>query len=518
MKLIGKVSRVMFIIACAILVSCNSNKGISNKKEVAKETKDNKQKPNVLLIAVDDVNDWIGALGGHPQAITPNLDKFCDNAMVFKNAVCAAPICGPSRSAILSGYMPNRTGVYGNATNMIYSEIVKKNATLPEYFSKHGYHSLSNGKIFHKHGAEFGTDFGHWAFDEHARARRYTDNSVNRNLSTGSGIIKGVRKPEYKGKSKLRWGPTNCGFEEMVDYKVAKWGEQKLAEDRDKPFFMALGLIKPHLSWYVPQEFFDMYGLDTLKTPIVNMDDLKDIKKPNGKLVFEPTPEYEWVTKHGLEKEATQAYLANITFADACLGIIFDGLEKSGKADNTIVVIFGDHGYHLGEKQRYLKNTLWSEATKTPFIVKMPGMKGQLYSDRTVGLIDIFPTLVDLCGLPKKELDGTSMAAVLKDPNAKWDRPGITVSTGGTSVMGEKWHYISNLSGAEELYDLENDPMEWNNLIGEAKYKDIVNDMKKWVPTERVKAERIHFKKQKNYVDADADPTIKKMRVLSELN
>ncbi|VGO20381.1 sulfatase [Pontiella sulfatireligans] len=473
----------------------------------------------MLFVAIDDINDWVGPLGGHPQAKTPNLDKFCEGgAMIFKNAVCAAPICGPSRSAILSGFMPNRTGVYGNGSNMIYSDLVKTHATLPEYFSKHGYYTLSNGKIFHKHGAEFGTDFGHWAFDEHARARRYVKNAPDKNkVTSGNGTINGVKKPEYNGKAKLSWGPTKCGFEEMVDYKVADWGREQLNRDYDQPFFMALGIIKPHLPWNVPQEFFDLYDLETIQVPEVKADDLDDILTPAGKREHQPSKEYEWIKKHGLEKEATRAYLANISFADACLGVIFDALEKSSHADDTVVFIWGDHGWHLGEKQRYLKNTLWSETAKTPFLVRMPGMKSAVYSDRTVSLIDMYPTLVKLCGLPEKELDGHDFSALLANPNAEWDYPGVTVSTGGTSVMGERWHYISNLSGAEELYDLSKDPMEWTNLANNPEHAELIAEMKKWVPKERTAAKKIHFDKQPNYVDADADPSIKPTRDLNKL-
>ncbi|OHX64284.1 sulfatase [Flammeovirga pacifica] len=479
------------------------------------------KRPNVLFIAIDDINDWIGPLGGHPQAITPNIDKFCnEGAVIFNNAVCAAPICGPSRSANLSGFMPNRTGVYGNATNMIYTDLVKENATLPEYFSKNGYHTLSNGKIFHKHATENGVDFGHWAFDEHARARRYVKDSPNQKklYSAKGGVIDGVKDEAYKSKAKLSWGPTKKDFNETVDYKVAQWTKEQLQKEFDQPFFMAVGLIKPHLPWFVPQEFFDKYDLDTIQTPEVKEDDLMDITKKDGTPLFHPTKEYQWIKKHGLEKEATRAYLANLTYADACLGIIFDALEKSGHADNTIIVIWGDHGWHLGEKQRYLKSTLWSEVTKTPFIVRTPQQKEMLYCSRTVSLIDMYPTLNALCGLPqKKEIDGHDFSSLLENPSNNWEYPGVTVSVDGTSVMTEEWHYIHYLSGVSELYDIQKDPMEWHNLIEEPQYEKIVKSLHQWVPKQRTKAQRIHYKKPKNYVDAPSDPTIKANRDINKL-
>lgn len=478
-------------------------------------------RPNVLFISVDDLNDWIGPLGGHPQVQTPNLDKFCEGgAMIFKNAVCAAPICGPSRSAVLSGFMPSTSGVYGNSSNMIFADIVKTHATLPEYFTKNGYYTLSNGKIFHKHGIDGKyTDFGQWAWDEHARARRYVGNGADKNKVTSgsSGIINGVKKPEYKGKAKLSWGPTTCGFEGMVDYKVAAWTEEMLQRDFEKPFLMAPGIIKPHLPWYVPQEFFDLYDLDSIQVPEVKDDDLADIMTPNGKPAFKPSGEYEWIKKQGLEKEAVRAYLASISFADACLGKIFQALENSPYADNTIVVVWGDHGWHLGEKQRFLKNTTWAEAARTPLIVKMPGMTRPRVCERTVSLIDIYPTLIRLCGLPEKELDGLDFSPLLKNPKAAWPRPGITVTAAGTSVMGERWHYAQQLNGTEELYDLKSDSMEWNNLIDNPECAEIVADLKKWVPAKRAEFTGPTHKKPKNYVDADAAPGIKPMRDLNGL-
>lgn len=479
------------------------------------------QRPNVLFIAIDDINDWIGPLGGHPQALTPQLDKFChEGAMIFKNAVCAAPICGPSRSAVLSGFMPNHTGVYGNASNIIFTDIGKTHAMLPEYFTKNGYYTLSNGKIFHKHGIDGKyTDFGHWAYDEHARARKGVKDAPDKKqvTSAGAGIINGITKPEYKGKAKLSWGPTQSPFNETVDYRVADWASQKLQQDYDQPFFMAVGFIKPHLPWFVPQEFFDKFDLATIQAPEVDDHDLDDILTPKGKQAFQPSNEYKWIKEHGLEKEATRAYLANINYTDTCIGMVFDALEKSGHADDTIVVVWGDHGWHLGEKQRYLKNTLWSEATKTPFMVRMPGMNKAVYCDRTVSLIDIYPTLIELCGLPKKELDGIDFSALLSDPNATWERPGITVSADGTSVMGERWHYISNLDGSEELYDLSTDQMEHTNLVRLPEYAPLIKKMKKWVPEERVAFTGPNHKKPKNYVDAPAAPDIKATRDLSKL-
>lgn len=482
----------------------------------------NKQKPNILFIAIDDLNDWVSPLEGNKQAITPNMEKFTKNgAVVFKNAVAPAPVCGPSRSAILSGFLPSTTGVYGNGHNMLYSGIVQENPTLPEYFSLNGYHTLSNGKIFHKHGTKNGlTDFGAWAYDEFARGRRYNKDKQKNKFVTASkqGVINGVKKPEYKNKkAKLSWGPTKDTFEETVDYAVADWAKTQLQRDFDKPFFMSVGFIKPHLPWFVPKEFFDMYDVNEIKDIIVKEDDLKDIKNSKGKQKFRSSAEYKWIKKHNLGKEATRAYLANVSFVDKCLGIVLDALEKSDKADNTIVVVWSDHGWHLGEKLRYLKNTLWSEAIKSPLFVKLPGMKKRIYSEETVSLLDLYPTLIQLTNLPeKKNLDGYDFSELLKKPSTNWEHPGVTVSSEGTSVLTKEYHYIKYLSGAEELYDIQKDPMEWNNLITNSKYKKVVKELKKYVPKNRTKASREKYKKAKNYVDADQDPTIKATRIFKK--
>ncbi|WP_343330715.1 sulfatase [Polaribacter staleyi] len=476
------------------------------------------QQPNILFVVIDDLNDWVGPLNGNKQAITPNMDKFTKSGtMVFKNAVTPAPICGPSRSAFLSGFLPSTSGIYGNAHNMLYSDIVKENPTMPEYFSLNGYHTLSNGKIFHKHGTKNGlTDFGEWAYDEFARARRYNNDAADKNLVTSSkgGVINGIVKLAYKEtKAKLSWGPTKETFEETVDYGVADWAKKQLQRDFDKPFFMSVGFIKPHLPWFVPKEFFDMYDVNQIEDLLLKEDDLADIIDDEGKQKFKASEEYKWIKKHHLSKEATRAYLANISFVDKCFGVVMDALEKSGHADNTIVVILGDHGWHLGEKQRYLKNTLWAEAVKPPLFVKLPGMKKTIISDSPVSLLDVYPTLISLANLPKKEnLDGHDFSSVLENPASEWNYPGVTVSTEGTSVLTEKFHFIQYLTGEEELYDVVKDPNEWNNLIREATYKKEITTLKKWVPKERAKPSKERYKKPKNYVDADQDPTIKATR------
>jgi arylsulfatase A-like enzyme len=426
------------------------------------------RRPNILMIAVDDLNDWVGVFGGNPQVKTPNIDKLAKRGMIFHNTSCPGPVCGPSRSGFLSGFMPETTGVYGNAQNMLKSEIVQTHATLPEYFSKNGYLTISSGKIFHPHTTANGLDLGQWAWDVWEQEKGKWEINPDRFYSRDKGIINGkkIENPLYAkgGGAEFSFGPTLNTKETTMDYLTAKWFENKLQDKYDKPFFMAVGISKPHLPFVVPQEYFDMYGVDTIKIADYKMDDLDDILDKNGKKVYTAEPDFLWSKHYGIEKEVARAYMASISYADACIGVVLDALEKSKYADNTIIILYGDHGWHLGEKLRYRKATLWKEATQLPFVMFVPGMKGKQDCFRNVNLIDLYPTLIDLCALPKKELDGKSFVPLLKNPKKEWAPAITTTGKGEHSVMTEKWHYIEGRKGTVELYNLEKDPMEWENL------------------------------------------------------
>ena len=480
-------SIISTVIIAFFLWGCAASKQDKRQEDNA-EIK--KQKYNVLFVAVDDLNDWVGVLDGHPQVQTPNIDKFCkEGSVIFKNAVCAGPTCGPSRSALLSGFLPSTTGVYDNGTNMRWSKQVQENATLPEYFSKNGYKTLSRGKIFHKHFTSGGIDEGQWAFDEHVEKGNPTKVQNKQLYSELKNMINGEvigEQAKKRAGGHISWGPTKEPFEETMDYRTADWAKQQLDKTYDQPFFMAVGFTRPHLPWFAPQEFFDKYDVEKIIPSKVLENDLEDIVNKNNKPMFKASDEYKWIKKNGLEKEVTRAYLANISYVDACLGVVFDALEKSQHAENTIVVLWGDHGYHIGEKMRFKKHTLWAEVTKVPFIVRMPDTKGQTYCSRPVSLIDIYPTLVELCDLPKKELDGRDFSPLLKNPQQNWAYPGVTVAKNGVSIMTEEWHYIKHNRNTTELYDIINDPMEWNNLANNPKHSSTIDELKKWIPKDRV--------------------------------
>lgn len=432
-------------------------------------------RPNVLFIICDDLNDWVGEFGGNPQALTPNMDRFvAGGSIVFQNTQCAGPVCGPSRSAFLSGFMPNKTGAYNNSENMLKSKVVQTHATLPEYFAKNGYYTLSRGKIFHKHPG----DEGQWAFQDWVPNEggfgvdRDHLTSRNENLIDGkpahpnSASSESIGDEGEKG-TEFSWGPTREPKEKTSDYITAQWAAQKLSTmTTDKPFFMAVGISKPHLPWYVPQEYFDRHPLESIVIPEHRLDDLDDIISPGGQKKFEPTADFKWVNQDpNLFKGAVRAYLAATSYADECVGVVLDALAKSPLRDNTIVIICGDHGWHLGEKLRFRKATLWEEATRLPFMLRMPGMTDRQDCQRIISLIDLYPTLIDLCGLPPKQIDGRSFAPLIRQPDRPWPYPAVTINGfRNACVRDERWYLIRYRDDTEEFYDMQADPMQWKNL------------------------------------------------------
>ena len=385
------------------------------------------ERSNVLFIAIDDLNDWIGCFGGNPQVQTPHLDRFnASGGMVMFDAHSSSTVCGPSRSSLLTGKYPHTTGVYGNKNNLRKAEKTKDLLTLPQYFSAHGYHTLSRGKIFHKHSSgnkknRDSLDHGQWAFDEWVHERGGVAPEGKQFPLNGLPPSKGDRSYHSIG---FDWAPT-VGNDEtlMKDYMTATWAvEQFQTRVFDKPFFMAVGFSKPHLPWYVPQKYFDMYPLDEIVLPKTIPDDLDDIINKYGKPV-KPHGTWRRVERAGQHKQAVQAYLATITFVDECIGVLLDGLASSPYAENTIVMLWGDHGWHLGEKQKYGKTQLWQESCRVPLMVKVPGITPK--RKRCVGvvnLIDMYPTLLELCGLPENsENEGRSFAELIHNPDMKWN-------------------------------------------------------------------------------------------------
>ena len=429
--------------------------------------------PNVLFISVDDLNDWASPWGGHPQVQTPNAERLADSgAVVFQNAHGAAAVCNPSRAALLSGFLPSTTGVYGNRQNMRNAPLVQTHATLPEWFARHGYRTVSRGKIFHRFGSGDASDAGQWAFTDWSRTTGSLRPLRSRLTSSTKGLIGGEPiAVEIDGRpwgSEFAWGPSRVDTPDSLDWQTAEWAAGQLSKRHDRPLFLAVGLSRPHLPFVVPQEFFDRYDAETFEPPTVRDDDLDDIVTPDGKPFLSPTHDYRWVRANDQFAEAAVAYAAACTYADACIGRMIDALESGPNADDTIVVVWGDHGWHLGEKLRYRKATGWHEATRVPLLIRMPDATMRQDCHRAVSLLDLYPTLIELCRLADKPtIEGRSLAPLLKRPDDDWPHPAVSVvRRGHVSVHGDRYHYIRHPNGAEELYDLESDPMEFGNLAG----------------------------------------------------
>lgn len=455
-----KTSKILNALLFTILVVASSC-----AQKTLSSTSKNTKKYNVIFIAVDDLNDWVGFMDGNPQTITPNMDKLASESMVFDRAYCAASVCNPSRAAIMSGYKPSTTGIYQNNQKPFDEEIFKNSLMLPQYFSKYGYETYSRGKIYHTPATGKQT----WDYWDNVSGNYGEKPKIEGLMSNGI--------PKGEMSDNMDWTPTNQKTEETPDYLNAKWAADLLQKDFDKPFFLACGIFRPHLEWNVPQEFYDKFPLDKIELPSVLDTDLDDVGD-NTK----PSKEYETIKKYGKQKEAVQAYLASINYADYCIGVLLDALEKSSYKDNTIVVLWGDHGWHLGEKLRYKKFTLWEEACRVPLIIKAPNVTTPgSRCERTVNLLDLYPTLVELAGLPKNEKnEGKSIVTLLQNPTLEWNYPSLTqMGEGRNTIRTEKWRYIRYDDNSEELYNHDNDALEWVNLANKPEYKAVKAEMVK---------------------------------------
>jgi len=440
------------------------------------------KKPNVLFIAVDDFNDWNNILKGHPQAKTPNYDKLASKGVIFTNAHCAAPACGPSRAAIMSGIRPSTSGNYTNSQSFSKNPVLNNSITMPEFFQHNGYYVCGSGKLYH--GPHFNNELKGRGFNEYYP-------SMNRDRPSED--IKFSRPKPLNGiiadwAEWWDWGPyhPDITLEQTSDGRVAKWAEEKLlGGELKEPFFMGVGIFRPHLPFYAPQKYFDMFPIEDIRMPEgYKEDDLSDISGEGLKMGL--INRHETIVKAGQWKPAIQAYLASIAMMDDCLGRIIDALEKSGFADNTIIVMWSDHGYQLGEKERWAKFTLWERSTKVNMIWVVPNLTtaGDI-CERPVNLLDIYPTLASLIGVqaPENQLEGYDLSRLLRNPNAHWNR--ATLTTYGYknySVRSDRYRYIVYVDGTEELYDHENDKWEWNNLASDPEYTDIKKDMAGWLP------------------------------------
>lgn len=423
-----------------------------------------KDRPNVLFIAIDDLNDWVTCMGGHAQVKTPNIDRLASRGVLFANAHCQAPICMPSRTSLLTGTYPWQNGVYMIEQELNTAPKLKGVVTLPTYFRNHGYVTMGAGKIYHRH-KDTEDEWDQWG-------GRYGWSWMGKLV--GPEGVSGLPEPSI-----FDFGPLPVEDGEMNDAKVADWVTQRLGEQHDKPFFLAAGLITPHLPLFTPQAYYDMYPLDTVELPPILPGDLDDLPPMGRKFTryFDTTPLCHLnVLRYGVWHKAVASYLACASFTDRCVGKLLDALDASPYGENTVIVLWSDHGFHLGEKMHWEKRSLWEESTHVPLVFVAPGRMGAGgRCSRPVQLLDIYPTLIDLCGLPeKKDIAGHSLVPLMKDPDRSWDYPALTSHhPGNHAVRTERWRYIRYANGDEELYDHDNDPHEWKNLADDSKWADV---------------------------------------------
>lgn len=437
---------------------------------------------NVLFLSVDDMNDWVGCLNGYPGVETPNIDRLARRGVLFSDAHCAAPLCNPSRTALLTGKSPASTGIYNN--EQWWRPALPDVVTLPQYFMRHGYHVAGAGKVFH-HVAGFNPpdqwhEFRLQVFDDPWYRRTEWYPWVKKIPAPPGHPFNGLR--DFPGE--FDWGVLPIPEAEYGDMAAVQWAEQFLARRQDKPFFLAVGLWHPHIPLFAPRTYFDRYPDSKVRLPEVPEDDLSDIPTVGQKLAAFRRAEHERILREGKWEEAVQAYLACISFADAMVGRVVEALDRSPHARNTLVVFWSDNGWHLGEKKHWHKSTLWQRSTHVPMIIAGPGMRATGQARRQpVNLLDLYPTLVELCRLPPKEdLEGESLVPLLRDPRAKHRPPLTTYLPGNHAVVTERWRYIRYHDGGEELYDRVEDPHEWRNLASEARYANLKQELARHIP------------------------------------
>ena len=472
---------------------------------------------NILFIAIDDLNDWVGFLKGHPQARTPNMDRLAARGVVFANAQCAAPLCSPSRAAVFSGREPFRSGVYGNDDDI--RRIAPNLALLPAHLKAHGYRTYGAGKLLHQKRPDlFDDSFApeqRWSPFEAAQVNytpeelpsKATDNPRHV-IAMGAGKPPVVlplnrmpsdRRPNDPAGESFDWGPVDVPDSAMGDTQIVDWALQKLAVKADAPFFLGVGFYRPHIPLFAPAKYFEPFKPGTVTLPPVNAQDLEDLGRVARQIAVDPITAgaHASVVKYGQWEAAVAAYLACVYYVDTQIGRLLDALEASPHAANTAIVLWGDHGWHLGEKEHWGKWTGWERSTRVPLLVVPPrgdrsGVVAGAVTKQPVSLIDLYPTLIEFAGVPPPAtgLDGKSLLPVMRAPELATGRAVITTFYGEHfSVRDERWRYIRYSDASEELYDLKTDPNEWTNLAGRAEHAAVQQRLAAAVPKDPVKVE-----------------------------
>jgi arylsulfatase A-like enzyme len=441
---------LMKLLLCAAVLDCATVLSLAAERP----------RPNVLFIAVDDLNHWVGYLGRNKQTITPHLDRLAQRGVRFTHGYCAAPVCNPSRAALMSGLRPSTTGVYENDDD--WRRVIGPELTLTTALRNAGYYVAGAGKIYHG------------SFPRRSEWDDYLADPGRDPLPRGDTGVGGIR-----------FAPLDCDDHQLREWKIVGYGIEQLQKRHDKPFFLAIGLHKPHMPWNVPRKYYDMHPKDQIELPPTREDDLEDVP-PSGVRMAQRQGDHQRIVASGRWRDAVQGYLAAISYADAMIGRLIDALDRSAYRDSTIIVLWGDHGWHLGEKQHWRKFALWEEATRAPLIWVVPGLTPpNSVCQRAVDFMTIYPTLTDLLGIPTpKHCEGKSIRPLLVDPEAPWDEGAVTTyQFGNHAVRSEAWRYIRYVNGDEELYDESRDPFEWKNLAGDPKYAAQKEQLARLLPT-----------------------------------
>ncbi|MEC5129289.1 sulfatase [Verrucomicrobiales bacterium BCK34] len=421
--------------------------------------------PNILMICIDDLNDWVGCLDGHPETRTPHIDALAEQGRLFTNAHCAVTVCSPSRISIMSGLFASSHGSY--ELGPAYEDIERLDdvPTLPRWFKDRGYTTMVGGKVLHH-------DFGGRLKDD-----------IDINISKRKGGPRPKKMMNWPGGKAWDWGEFPPTDDEMYDYQLAGKAAEVLSEKQEKPFFLSVGFFRPHVPMFAPPKWFDLFDEGTITLPGAAVEDMADIPR-NFQYKMGVAPTFAEIKAGGKWNSMVEAYLANTAFVDHCVGTVMEGLNRGPNRDNTLVVLWSDHGFHLGEKQHIAKRTLWEESTRVPLIFAGRGISKGKRCAEPVSLVDLYPTLIEWCGLEKNEkLEGVSLVPQLKEADAVREVPAVSASYfGNYAVRSRDWRYIRYADGAEELYDHRVDPDEQVNLANAPASAEVKADLYRWIP------------------------------------
>lgn len=425
-------------------------------------------RPNILFISVDDLNHWVEYIQRNDQIKTPNLNRLVKRGVSFTKAYSPGTSCSPSRTAIMSGMRPSTSGSYSNKDN--WHDYVEEGTALNHILKKNGYNTYCTGKIYHNQNGDYRSG---WTENPITKVKKFSSTQA-----------------KFKSKNKKAEGYSTTVNTKVTDTDISDWYmvdycKEKLMEKHEKPFFLACGFVKPHLPWIVPQKYYDMYPLETIKLPPHLENDLEDIPLAGKKIGF-GVKEHEKIVSNDNWKIAVQSYMAAISYMDMNLGRLLDAVEKSPYNDNLVIVLFGDHGWHLGEKSHWRKFTLWEEGSHTPLIWSIPGVtpKNKICK-KPLDLMSLFPTICELANIPRPTyVEGENIMPLLKNPElSSWDKAAITThGLNKHAIRIQNWRYIKYQDDSEELYNHIDDPYEYKNLASLPEMRPIIQKLKNYLP------------------------------------